>query len=61
MSTVVSDERAFNDVDRLMRQRPLSHTDAAIARQSIEQMNRETRARLRARRPAVVFSTSTLD
>jgi hypothetical protein len=57
MSTVVSDDRQFSVVDRLMRERPLSHTDASIVRESIERTNRETRDRLRARRGTVVFST----
>lgn len=50
-----SAEQAYINV--LMRERPLSHTDASIVRESIERTNRETRDRLRARRGAVVFST----
>jgi hypothetical protein len=58
MSTpVVSDDRTFAAVDRLMRQRPLSHTDASIERAAIEAQNRAVRDRLRARRGPVVFST----
>lgn len=48
---------SFNEVDRLMRQRPLSFTDAGNERASIERINREKRARLRALRGPVVFST----
>lgn len=53
----VSVDARFQAVDRLMRERPLSHTDASIVRETIERQNRETHARLRARRGAVVFST----
>lgn len=57
MSTVVSDDRTFNEVDRVMRQRPLSCLDASNERASIERINREKRARTRALRGPVVFST----
>ena len=57
MSTVDSDDRTFRAVDRLMRERPLSSLDAGNERAAIKQINREKRARLRALRGPVIFSS----
>jgi hypothetical protein len=52
----MSADRDHAELDRLMRSRPTSFTEARAYREAIDRTNRETRDRLRRKRGVVVFS-----